>query len=277
MSKKRECLSIIAIIIGAILASFSVACVLLPNDVIDYGTAGIGIIINKVTGFSLSLSVFFVVLPFLILSIFYLGARFALKATIGSVVYMIGLELFENMPVELVTEHFIAVIFGGAMLGAGLSLILKNGGCIDGSEILANILVEWLEKTFNKKVSMTGILLTFNLFVYAAVFILIDSDSALLSLLVYVVATSVVDHFTDRFEAIKKVTIITKNEEEVVDWIRNKLRKTCTIINSEGAVAGENKTVICYVTYFELSVLKEKIKEIERSAFITVSTIDEIL
>ncbi len=277
MSKRRECLSIIAIIIGAILASFSVACVLLPNDVIDYGTAGIGIIINKVTGFSLSLSVFFVVLPFLILSIFYLGARFALKATIGSVVYMIGLELFENMPVELVTEHFIAVIFGGAMLGAGLSLILKNGGCIDGSEILANILVEWLEKTFNKKVSMTGILLTFNLFVYAAVFILIDSDSALLSLLVYVVATSVVDHFTDRFEAIKKVTIITKNEEEVVDWIRNKLRKTCTIINSEGAVAGENKTVICYVTYFELSVLKEKIKEIERSAFITVSTIDEIL
>lgn len=62
-----------AIVLGAILASFSVACILLPNDAIDYGTAGIAIIISKLTGYNLSLCVLFVFLPFLIAGIFFLG------------------------------------------------------------------------------------------------------------------------------------------------------------------------------------------------------------
>ena len=38
MSKRlKEILSFVLIIVGAILASFSVACILLPNDAIDYG------------------------------------------------------------------------------------------------------------------------------------------------------------------------------------------------------------------------------------------------
>ena len=35
------------------MASFSVALILLPNDAIDYGTAGVAIIISKLTGFEL--------------------------------------------------------------------------------------------------------------------------------------------------------------------------------------------------------------------------------
>lgn len=54
MNKKIKTLfSYLMIIIGAILASFSVACILLPNDAIDYGTAGIAIIISKLTGYNL--------------------------------------------------------------------------------------------------------------------------------------------------------------------------------------------------------------------------------
>ena len=42
MSKKiKEVISYAAILAGALIASFSVACILLPNDAIDYGTAGI--------------------------------------------------------------------------------------------------------------------------------------------------------------------------------------------------------------------------------------------
>ena len=53
----EEAFSVLMIVIGALLASFSVICVLIPNDAIDYGTAGIAIIISKVTGFNLSLCV----------------------------------------------------------------------------------------------------------------------------------------------------------------------------------------------------------------------------
>ena len=272
----NELLSYIMISVGALMASFSVVCILIPNDAIDYGTAGIAIVISKLSGLNLSFCVAFVFLPFIIAGFVVLGRRFGLKAIIGSLVYTVGLEVFEKIPFELNTEHFLAVVFGGAILGAGLSLILKYGGCIDGSEIFANIAVKKLSDKTGNNFSMTPILIVFNACVYAAVFLLINRNAALMSLLVYVVATSIINHFTDHFEAIKQVTIITKNANEVVDAIKKELNKTCTIMNSYGAIAGENKTLICYINYFELSKMKEILLS-NPGCFSTVQTIDEII
>ena len=277
MNKKlKVLLSYLAIVLGALMASFSVACILLPNDAIDYGTAGIAILISKMTGYSLSLCVLFVFLPFLIAGIIMLGKYFFAKALIGFAVYTLGLAYFEKIPFELNTEHFLAVAFGGAILGIGLSLILRNGGCIDGSEIFANIVVHQIYNKTGKDYSISYILIAFNACVYGAVFVLLDRDSALLSLLVYIVATSIIDHFTDHFEALKQVTIITKDPDSIICDIKEELNKTCTIINSSGVIAGENKTLICYVNYFELQKVKEIISR-NKGSFSTVSTIDEIL
>ncbi len=278
MNKKKIKLiiSYLAIILGAILSSFSVACILLPNDAIDYGTAGIAIIISKLTGYNLSLCVFLVFLPFLLAGIFFLGKNFFIKVFVGFAVYTFGLAYFEKIPFELNTEHFLAVAFGGAILGIGLSLILRNGGCIDGSEIFANIIVNKIYNKTGKDYSISNILIGFNIIVYIAVFILINRDSAMLSFLVYVIATAIIDHFTDHFDAIKQVTIITKNPDVIIRQIKEELNKTCTIINSAGVIAGENKTLICYVNYFELQRIKTIISE-NKGTFSTVSTVDEIL
>ncbi|MDE6729476.1 MAG: YitT family protein [Oscillospiraceae bacterium] len=277
MNKKiSTILSYLFIVIGGLLASFSVAFILLPNDAIDYGTAGIAIIINKLTGIHLSLCVIMTFLPFLIAGYFVLGKRFSLKACVGTIVYTIGLGVFEELPFELNTEHFLAVCFGGALLGAGLSLILKNGGCIDGSEILANIILKKIADKTGKNYSMSYILILFNVIVYLVAFIMIDKNAALLSLLVYVVASIVIDHFTERFEAIKQVTIITQNPDKIVKSIKKDLNKTCTLINSRGAIAGENTTIICYVNYFELQKLMDIISS-NKGTFSTVSTVETIL
>ena len=277
MNKKIQItISYMAIVLGALLASFSVACILLPNDAIDYGTAGIAIIISKLTGYNLSLCVFLVFLPFLIAGIFFLGKKFFVRVFVGFVVYTIGLAYFEKIPFELNTEHFLAVAFGGAILGIGLSLILRNGGCIDGSEIFANIIVNKIFNKTGKDYSISYILIGFNVVVYIAVFILINRDSAMLSFLVYVIATAIIDHFTDHFDAIKQVTIITKDPNAIIRQIKEELNKTCTILNSSGVIAGENKTLICYVNYFELQRMKTIISQ-NKGTFSTVSTIEEIL
>ena len=181
-----------------------------------------------------------------------------------------------NIPFEINTEHFLAVAFGGAILGAGLSLILRNGGCIDGSEILANIIVKKLSDKTGRNYSMTPVLLAFNALVYITVFFVIDVTAALMSLLVYFVATLVIDHYTDHFESIKQVTIITQDQEGIIADIKTKLNKTCTIMDSRGAIAGDNHTLICFISYFELPIMKDIISE-HSGSFSTVSTIEEIL
>lgn len=276
MKKTQGILSYIFIILGAIMASFSVALILLPNDAIDYGTAGVAIIISKLTGLQLSLCMIAVFLPFLIAGYIFLGRSFTIKAAVGSIVYTLGLVFFEHIPFELNTEHFLAVAFGGAILGFGLSLILRYGGCIDGSEILANIIVKKLSDKTGRNYSMTPVLLAFNALVYLTVFVVIDATAALLSLLVYVVATSVIDHYTDHFESIKQVTIITQDPDGIISDIKRQLNKTCTIMNSRGAIAGENTTLFCYISYFELPVMKEIISS-HPGSFSTLSTIDEII
>ena len=276
MKKTQGFLSYIFIIIGAIMTSFSVALILLPNDAIDYGTAGVAIILSKITKIDLSVCVIIVFLPFILAGFIFLGKKFTLKAAIGSIFYTAGLDFFEKVPFELNTEHFLAVAFGGAILGAGLSLILRNGGCIDGSEILANIIVKKLSDKTGRNYSMTPVLLAFNALVYATVFIVIDVNAALLSLLVYVVATAIIDHYTDHFESIKQVTIITQDPDGIIADIKRQLNKTVTIMDSRGAIAGENNTLICYISYFELPVMKDIIST-HTGSFSTVSTIDEIL
>ncbi len=272
----EKALSYILITVGALLASFSVVCILIPNDAIDYGTAGIAIIISKLTGLNLSACVIIVFAPFLIVGTIIMGKEFGIKAILGSAVYTLGVAVFEKVPFELNTEHFLAVAFGGALLGFGLSLILKYGGCIDGSEIFANIVTKKLSEKTGRNYSMTPVLIGFNACVYVAVFILINRNAALMSLLVYVIATSIINRFTDHYEAIKQVTIITKQPEGLISAIKEELGKTCTIMDSYGAIAGENKTLICYINYFELPKLKEIISR-NKGSFSTVTTIDEII
>lgn len=98
----------------------------------------------------------------------------------------------------------------------------------------------------------------------------------MLSFLVYVIATAIIDHFTDHFDAIKQVTIITKDPDAIIRQIKEELNKTCTILKSSGVIAGENKTLICYLNYFELQRMKTIISQ-NKGTFSTVSTIEEIL
>ena len=102
MNKKvNGVISYLWIIVGALMASFSVACIQLPNDAIDYGTAGIAIIINKLTNINLSVCVTMVMAPFLIAAVIFMGKRFFAKAAVGAAVYTVGLAIFERIPFEL--------------------------------------------------------------------------------------------------------------------------------------------------------------------------------
>lgn len=272
----KKILSYLAVIFGAVLASFSVACILLPNDAIDYGTAGIAILLNKISGLSLSACIPIVIAPFLVTGFIFMERKLFIKAVIGSIAYTVGISIFEGLHISISTEHFISVAFGGMLLGIGLSIILKCGGCIDGSEILASIIVNKLSEKTSKNYNMTFILLAFNGLVYALAFFIIGQNAAMLSLLVYIVATLIIDQITNKFEAIKEVMIITKDYKPIVKSIKINLNKTCTIVDSKGAIDGENKMILCFMNYFELAKLKEVMKEFD-GVFYTISTIDEMV
>ena len=65
-----------------------------------------------------------------------MGKRFLVRGIFGMALFSVMLAVFHH--VEAVThEELLAVVFGGVLLGAGVGLVLRYGGCLDGTEIVA--------------------------------------------------------------------------------------------------------------------------------------------
>ena len=103
------------ILLGVVSAGFGLKGFLLPNSFIDGGAMGISLLFSKVTGYSLSILIVLINLPFIVLGYSNIGKQFALK----SVLAIIALAL---------TVHFIPypVITSDKLLIAVLAAIFPS-------------------------------------------------------------------------------------------------------------------------------------------------------
>lgn len=54
------------------------------------------------------------------------------------VIFTVFLEVFAEFQ-NATSSELLAVVFGGVLLGVGVGLVLRSGGCLDGSEVVAMI------------------------------------------------------------------------------------------------------------------------------------------
>lgn len=123
---------------GAILAAFALEEFLVPNTVLDGGITGISIILNQLTLQPISIFIIVLNLPFLLLGFQQLGKRFFVSGIYGMVIFTVFLEVFAEFQ-NATSSELLAVVFGGVLLGVGVGLVLRSGGCLDGSEVVAMI------------------------------------------------------------------------------------------------------------------------------------------
>ena len=123
---------------GAILAAFALEEFLVPNTVLDGGITGISIILNQLTLQPISIFIIVLNLPFLLLGFQQLGKRFFVSGIYGMVIFTAFLEVFAGFQ-NATSSELLAVVFGGVLLGVGVGLVLRSGGCLDGSEVVAMI------------------------------------------------------------------------------------------------------------------------------------------
>ena len=258
------------IAIGAVVAAFALEALLVPCTILDGGVTGISIILNQLTGISLSAFVFVLNIPFLIIGFKQMGKRFLVRGIFGMALFSVMLAVFHH--VEAVThEELLAVVFGGVLLGAGVGLVLRYGGCLDGTEIVALL----VSKKTNASVGQ--VILMINVVIYAVAGILFGWDRALYSLLTYFITFKVIDMVEAGMDQGKSLRIITENGRELAGEIYRKMGRTCTLMEGEGLVSGDKDVLYCVVTRLELSDAKEIIQNADHSAFVTVTDIAEIL
>ena len=256
--------------IGAIIAAFAIEEFLVPNTILDGGVIGIGIMIKNLTGISLSILTIVLNVPFLLIGMRKLGKMFVVTSAFSMAVFSVFVEIFAPLA-NATSETLLAVSFGGVILGIGVGLVIRFGGCLDGTETVAIL----LNKKFKIPVGQT--VLIFNIVIYAVAGVLFGFDRAMYSLLTYFITSKVLDIVETGMDQAKAAMIITDEADVIAEKIYQTLGRTVTIMHGEGMVSGKKTVLYCVLTRFEIRELKNIINSVDTSAFVTVSDVSEII
>ena len=274
MSKQHIAKSIgqkIIVIIGGLIAAYGLEAVLIPNNVSDGGITGISIVISQLTPVSLGLLIALLNIPFIYLGYKQIGKTFAINSVIGIASLAIGTSLMHHVPTIITGDALLITVVGGIILGIGMGLALRNGGALDGIDMLAVLLSRKLP------FSTSDLILFLNFFVFIIVSFVFGFKGALLSAIAYYIASKVILIVEEGLSGSKTYKIITKEPVKMVETIRDRLGRSATFSTVYGAYSHQEfQEITCVINRMEESKIKGIIKEIDPNAFVTVYEVVEV-
>ncbi|MBZ5751132.1 YitT family protein [Metabacillus rhizolycopersici] len=267
----KEIQQIIMITIGAIIAAFGLELFLVPNNILDGGVIGLSIIAAELTGIQMSIFLIILNLPFLYIGFRRIGMKFTLHTLYGVVVLSICTSILHHF--EPVTDDlFLATIIGAVILGAGVGLVIRTGGALDGTEIIAILVSK------KRPVSVGQFVMIINLFIFILAALLVFSwETAMYSIITYYIAFKMIDIVVEGMEELKSVTIISDVPDEIADALIKELGRGITYIHGEGVYTNEPKKIIyTIVSRIELSSLRSIAQEIDPKALIAIENVADV-
>ncbi len=261
----------VMLFLGTIVTAAGLEFFLVPNQIIDGGVVGLSIMASYI--FKQQLGMFLVVLnlPFLYLGYKQIGKTFTVSTLFSLLSLAFWVSFFHPIP-ELTKDLFLVAVFGGIIVGIGVGLIIRHGGSLDGTEIIAIIL--------DRKTgfSVGEIIMFFNLFILGSAGLVFGWDKAMYSLVAYFIAFKVIDVTIKGLDESKGVLIVSDRPHEIADVLMARLGRGVTILYGEGAYTGDKKEVLySIITRLEIAKLKTIIEEIDEDAFVTINEVHDVL
>lgn len=267
---KQNLMSFLFLLIAGCINATGVGIFLAPSRILDGGISGTSILLAFLTPIPTSFFIFFINLPFFVLGFKRLGWSFIIRSLFAIAVYSIIMLFFEKRS-SLSNELLLTAVFGGLLSGVGSGLVIRNGGCLDGIEVLAVL--------FSKKFSLTvgQMVMIYNALMMTVGAFIFDFDRALFSIIAYAVGIKAVDAVVEGLDKAKGVTIITQNGEKVAAKISAQYQRGITITQGRGYYSGKpSESLYVVVNRFEVPSMITMIKMEDPQAFVSVTDISEV-
>lgn len=259
------------IVLGSALAAIGLELFLVPNRVIDGGVVGLSIMGDAALHIPFGVLLMALNLPFIFLGIFKVGWRFAISGCLATMLLSVFSGIFSQFQ-PITDDPFLSAIFGGIIDGLGVGLVIKAGGFLDGSDVVA-ILADR-----NTVFSVGEVEMFLNFFILGGSGFLFGWDHAMYSLFAYYIISKMIDVGVKGINESYVVMIVTDEYDKIAGALMKDMNRGVTMLHGEGGYTGEKKKILyTTMTRFEVDQMKDIVRGIDGDAFITLSNAADIV
>lgn len=261
-------------VVGTALSAVGINFFLSANEISPGGLAGISTALNFMFGIPSGVVLFALNVPVLLIGYKKLGAFFIMKTAFASVSLSVLLDITAKIFPVIIMDKILASVFGGIILGLGMSLVMLRGATTGGVDIIAKL----INKRF-PHLSIGRIILLFDgvviLFAAAAYK---NIQSALYSIIAMYTSTKIIDIMIYGADKGKIIYAVTGEYKSIVTAINQRLQRGVTLLPASGGYTGENRTMImCTVRRHETASVCSIIREYDKNAFVVICDAGEVI
>lgn len=265
---KKNIINLILLILGCFLSAITFNILCTPQNYVTGGVTGIGVIFDYLFNIPVSKVLLIGNLLLLVVGIFVLGLKETAPSILGTIVYTLAIYITEGINSSLninLNSVFLDVVVIGILFGVSSTMIYLAGYSSGGSDILALIFKEKFKIPMGKSLLIiNAIILTLATFVFGIRMLVI-------ALLIKFIESRLIDNFLIGISDSKVLFINTKCEEEVKEYIINKVKSGVSVVDVKSGYKNEKTSLLmCVVPTERYLKLKEEIIKIDKKAFITV-------
>lgn len=271
---KRFLIDILVYIIGGFIYASAVTAFISANQISPGGVTGIATLLNYLFSIPSGITLLILNIPILILGFIKFGGLFIIKTSLATISTSFALTLTDFILPQFKIDTILASVFGGLLMGLGISFIMLRGATTGGIDIIAKL----INRKF-RHFTVGRIMLIIDAFVIALASIVYRNfESALYSVVSMYVVAFVMDTILYGADKGKMIYIITSNPDAVCKDITTLLSRGITKLPAKGGYTNAERTLLlCTVRRYEVSAVYEVINKYDKNAFIVVSDAGEII
>lgn len=270
---KVKVLEYVKITAGAVMMGIALSVFLVPFKIAPGGISGLATVIHYLSGIRVSVLIPLINIPIFILGIIRLHSGFLLRSVYGTAVLSVAAEAAEGLAAPT-SDPLLACVFGGALMGVGISVVLAAGGTTGGTDILVLVIRRSIPSVSVGRLY----LLIDGIIILIAGAALSGGDTVFYSAAALVVSTYATDAALDGLKLARLVYIISDDADSICGRIYGELRRGVTGLRAVSMYSGrERKILLCAVGRRQLTALKRIIRETDPAAFVIICDAKEIM
>lgn len=274
MKKIRELIfDYIFIALGTGIYSVAVALLLEPAEITPGGLTGIAVIFHDLFSLPTGLSLIILNLPLIVAGLMVFGGDFIIKTAVSVMLTSFYIEIFESLSHFFNFDIILASVFGGALLGLGLGIVMSRGATTGGVDIAV--------KLINKRFKSLAIGRLFLLFdsavIILAAIVYANIETALYSIIAIFLSSQIIDMLLNERNFGRIFFIITEKGEAIKQTILTSVNRGVTVVKAYGGYTGKDKSVLICAAYLsEVKTIRRIILENDPKAFFFVANVNDI-